>query len=96
MFYRIKPMCRTTNAREEICMDGNNVKKDDENGHENGHESHENGSPAVARLSLQCLGIVGSLLKISLPATEFDNLWMNIELHSRTIKSVHSSLMKLS
>ena len=30
------------------------------------------------------------LLKISLPATEFDNLRINIELHSRTIKSVHS------
>ena len=30
------------------------------------------------------------LLKISLPATEFDNLRIYIELHSRTIKSVHS------
>ena len=40
--------------------------------------------------------IVGSPLKISLPATEFDNLWINIELHSKTIKSVHNVLMKLS
>ena len=28
--------------------------------------------------------IVGSRLKISLPVTEFDNLWINFELHSGT------------
>ena len=40
--------------------------------------------------------IVRSPFKILLPTTEFDNLGINIELHSRTIKSVHSVLMKLS
>ena len=32
-------------------------------------------------------GIAQFLLKISLPPTEFDNLGIYIELHSRTIKS---------
>ena len=42
------------------------------------------------RLAPLGINIVGSQLKISLPATEFDNLRINIELHSRTIKSVYS------
>ena len=42
------------------------------------------------KLRLLCICILGSQLKNSLPATEFDNLVINIELHSRTIKSVHS------
>ena len=40
--------------------------------------------------------IVGSQLKSSLPATEFDNLGINIELHSRTIESFHSVAMNYS
>ena len=49
-------------------------------------------STTVSRAGEFCgsVVIVESQLKISLPATEFDNLRINIELHSRTIKSVHS------
>ena len=40
--------------------------------------------------------IVESQLQISLPATEFDNLEIDIELHSRIIKSVQSVAMNYS
>ena len=42
------------------------------------------------------MNIVGSQFKNLLPAAEFDNLGINIELHSRTIKSFHGVAMNYS
>ena len=40
--------------------------------------------------------IVGSQLKSSLPATEFENLGINIELHNKTMKYFRSVAMSHS